>query len=94
MFLIHWTYLFFSSKHNGNAYALSFDNSTAMYNNLKTLHPGGIRTRDLMFCRGSGDELRKHEFKIFKYKCFKKSRNLDEIFAGKEKKLGDKEIIF
>jgi hypothetical protein len=27
------------------------DNSTAMYNLLKTLHPGGIRTRDLLFCR-------------------------------------------
>jgi hypothetical protein len=28
---------------------LSLDNSTAMYYDLKTLHPGGIRTRDLLF---------------------------------------------
>jgi hypothetical protein len=28
-----------------------FDNSTAMYNDPKTLHPGGIRTGDLLFCR-------------------------------------------
>jgi hypothetical protein len=30
---------------------LSYDNSTAMHKFLKTLHPGGIRTRDLLFCR-------------------------------------------
>jgi hypothetical protein len=30
---------------------LCFDNSTAMYKGLKTLHPGGIRARDLLFCR-------------------------------------------
>jgi hypothetical protein len=30
---------------------LSYDNSTAMYKFLKTLHPGGNRTRDLLFCR-------------------------------------------
>jgi hypothetical protein len=29
----------------------SFGNSTAMYKALKTLHPGGIRTQDLLFCR-------------------------------------------
>jgi hypothetical protein len=30
---------------------LSYDNSNAMYNFLKTLHPGSIRTRDLLFGR-------------------------------------------
>jgi hypothetical protein len=30
---------------------LSYDNSTEMYKFLVTLHPGGIRTRDLLFCR-------------------------------------------
>jgi hypothetical protein len=30
---------------------LSYDNSTAMHKFLKTLHPGGIRTRDLLLCR-------------------------------------------
>jgi hypothetical protein len=30
---------------------LSFDNSTAMYKDLKPLHTGGIRTRDLLFWR-------------------------------------------
>jgi hypothetical protein len=29
----------------------SFDNSTAVYKDLKTLHPGGIRTRELLFWR-------------------------------------------
>jgi hypothetical protein len=29
---------------------LSLGNSTAIYTDLKTLHPGGIRTRDLPFC--------------------------------------------
>jgi hypothetical protein len=29
----------------------SYDNSTAMYKFPKTLHAGGIRTRDLLFCR-------------------------------------------
>jgi hypothetical protein len=44
---------FFSQvgTHNDNAYYLSFDNSTAINKFLKTLHPGGIRTRDLLFCR-------------------------------------------
>jgi hypothetical protein len=32
-------------------WTLSFDNSTAMCEDLITLHPGGIRTRDLMFWR-------------------------------------------
>jgi hypothetical protein len=32
--------LFFSNTHNDNA--LSFDNSTAMFKDLKTSHPGGI----------------------------------------------------
>jgi hypothetical protein len=32
--------LSFSNPHNGNC-MLSFDNSTAMYKNLKKLHPGG-----------------------------------------------------
>jgi hypothetical protein len=32
-----------------------FDYSTAMYNDLKTLHPGGIRTRDLLFWCGCDD---------------------------------------
>jgi hypothetical protein len=30
---------------------LGYDNSTAMYKLQKTLHPVGIRTRDLLFCR-------------------------------------------
>jgi hypothetical protein len=30
---------------------LSYDNSTAMFKFLKTLHPGGIWTRHLLFCR-------------------------------------------
>jgi hypothetical protein len=30
---------------------LSCNNSTAVYKFLKTLHPGGIRTRDSLFCR-------------------------------------------
>jgi hypothetical protein len=29
---------------------LSYDNSTAMYKFLKTLHAGGIRTQNLLFC--------------------------------------------
>jgi hypothetical protein len=28
-----------------------FDNSTSIYKGLKTLHPGGIRTHDLLFRR-------------------------------------------
>jgi hypothetical protein len=46
----YFNHYFFSNTHNGNA-ILSFDNSTALYKDLKTLHPGGIRTRDLLFCR-------------------------------------------
>jgi hypothetical protein len=30
---------------------LSYDNRTAMYKFQKTLHPGGIQTRVLLFCR-------------------------------------------
>jgi hypothetical protein len=30
---------------------LSYDNSTAMYKFLKTLHPGRIQTWNLLFCR-------------------------------------------
>jgi hypothetical protein len=30
---------------------LSYGNSTAMYKLLKTLHPSGIPTQDLLFCR-------------------------------------------
>jgi hypothetical protein len=29
-------------------FILSYDNSTAMYKDLKTLHPGGIRTQDIV----------------------------------------------
>jgi hypothetical protein len=41
---------FFSSTHNHNAYYV-MTNSTAVYEFLKTMHPGGIWTWDLLFCR-------------------------------------------
>jgi hypothetical protein len=34
---------------------LSFDNSTAMFQDLKTLHPGGIQNR--VFCSGGGRDV-------------------------------------
>jgi hypothetical protein len=42
-------HLFFSSTQM--TMPIKFANSTAMHEDLKTLHPGGIRTRDLLFCR-------------------------------------------
>jgi hypothetical protein len=44
---------FFSQVHTITMHIMyvSFDNSTTLYKDLKTLHPGGFRTRDLLFCR-------------------------------------------
>jgi hypothetical protein len=46
-------HLFFSSAciHTMTKQIWSYNNSTARCKFLKTLQPGGIRTRDLMFCR-------------------------------------------
>jgi hypothetical protein len=46
-FLKTFILLYYTQWH----WILSYDNSTAMYKLLKTLHPGGIRTRDLLFWR-------------------------------------------
>jgi hypothetical protein len=40
--------LFIFLKHTQRQCIPSFVNSTEMYKDLKTLHPGGIRTRDLL----------------------------------------------
>jgi hypothetical protein len=47
---IFWKF-YFSLKYTQWQCILSFDNSTAMYKDLETLHPGGIQTRDLLFWR-------------------------------------------
>jgi hypothetical protein len=43
--------IYFSQVHTQWQCILCSDNSIAMYKVLKTLHPGGIRTRDRLFCR-------------------------------------------
>jgi hypothetical protein len=48
-FFIHFKHLFFWSIQW--QCILSYDNSSAMYKFLKTLHPGGIRILDLLFWR-------------------------------------------
>jgi hypothetical protein len=45
-FNILWCFIFL--KYTQWQCILSYDNSTAMYKSLKTLHPGGIRTRDFL----------------------------------------------
>jgi hypothetical protein len=50
LFFLIWKHIFFS-KYTQWQNILSFDNSTAMYKDLKTSHHGGIRTWDLLFWR-------------------------------------------
>jgi hypothetical protein len=45
-----WMY-FFSNTHKDNAYIVLTTALKYTYKDLKTLHRGGIRTRDLVFCR-------------------------------------------
>jgi hypothetical protein len=51
---IFWLFIFFYVfflKYTQWQCQLSFDDSTAMYKDLKTLHPGGIWIRDVLFWR-------------------------------------------
>jgi hypothetical protein len=53
-FICFWAifkHLFLSSTHTQRQCISSYHNSTAMYKFLKTLHSGGIRSRDLFFFR-------------------------------------------
>jgi hypothetical protein len=51
-FLLNWNqFLSIFQKYTQLQFILSYDDSTTLYKFLKTLHPGGIRTRDLLFCR-------------------------------------------
>jgi hypothetical protein len=45
---IYWKPLLFSNVRNGNAYSV-LTTALQCIRDLKTLHPGGIRTRDLLF---------------------------------------------
>jgi hypothetical protein len=51
LLFLHFLNRSFFLKYTQWQLILSFDNSTAMCNDLKTLPPGGIRTQDLLFWR-------------------------------------------
>jgi hypothetical protein len=51
MYVFYLIIYYFSSTHNGNAYRVMTTALKCIKLFLKTLHPGGIRTRYLLFCR-------------------------------------------